>query len=66
MAISFDDFLKVDVRVGTVVRVEANAHAKKPAYRLEVDFGPEVGVRTSSAQLTGAGFISPVLSAACI
>jgi tRNA-binding protein len=52
MTITFDDFLKVDIRVGTVVRVEPNAHAKKPAYRLDVDFGPEIGVRTSSAQLT--------------
>jgi len=52
MTITSDDFLAVDVRVGTVLSAVPNAAARKPAYVLEVDFGPEIGRKTTSAQLT--------------
>ena len=50
--ISFDEFLKVELRVGRILSAETFAQARKPAYVLQVDFGPELGVRKSSAQVT--------------
>src|SRR5437868_13577088 len=52
MTISYDDFTRVDIRVGTIVDVQPYPEARKPAYKLAVDFGPELGVKRSSAQVT--------------
>jgi tRNA-binding protein len=52
MPIDFEDFARVDIRVGTVIGAALNPAARKSAYVLEIDFGPELGRKTSSAQLT--------------
>ncbi len=52
MAITYDDFSKVDFRSGTVVKVEEFPRAKKPAYKVWVDFGSDIGVKQTSAQIT--------------
>jgi tRNA-binding protein len=51
-AIAFDDFLKVDIRVGTIRSCEPYPEARKPSYRLTIDFGPAIGLKKSIAQIT--------------
>lgn len=50
--ITFDDFLKVELRIGRIIDARVFEQAKKPAYLMNVDFGPEIGIKKSSAQIT--------------
>lgn len=61
--ISFDDFERVEMRVGTIVQIQENAKARVPAYVMQIDFGAALGIKTSSAQITTRYEMSELLGA---
>ena len=58
---TIDDFTKLDIRVGTIIEAKVNEKAKKPAYKLTVDFGDEIGTKRSSAQITNHYDVSDLI-----
>ena len=59
--VSFDDFMKLDIRVGTIIEVKEFKKAKKSAYQLKIDFGDEIGIKKSSAQITEVYSVNELL-----
>ena len=59
--VTFDDFLKLDIRVGTIIEASVFENAKRPAYKLKIDFGDDLGIKKSSAQITDKYEISELI-----